>query len=607
MVDIDKWNIDDLIDACSENPKKKKRIVIPKFQRNRVWESIKENELIDSLERKFPIGSLTLYKINQNDCEEYVLLDGLQRTITLIKYINDPLGFELIKKHIVTFIKDICNKFTKHDKNMLESICQEWFDKKQLGDYNQIKNKNYAKTSKINWLRNKIKQKNKKINDDEIDEIIDCITDKTNDLANKINISELKIPVMICFCNERDIQDIFERLNKNGTILKEYQILAATWSSPGKIIKIKVASEKIRNYITQYYDELKKDSQQLNIFCNDDIGDNNEYNLYEYLIGLYKLLENKHPYIKDKFGSKNDYEFIFKLTSACINGDINSISDIPKNHEKIKEMEKYISKTIEFVMEALKPIMCYKTITNKERYIFKPDTNQFINLIAVCYNNRDIINKNHEYYKNLLKIHMVYDFLIGRYKHGTKSYNKSYITNNIYIQKISKQSFINMFDTYIERICEKKSLLRVVNQTDKLILILVRNIKYNANDVLEISFDFEHIIPVSNVKKFCEKNKTSLPINHLGNLCYLDANKNRIKKNLSLFSYLKNEKKTNTEICEKYIYVDTEKHNQLIENLNINDKDFMNFVNERAKEIKNILIENYNDCFEETNDKLKIH
>jgi hypothetical protein len=80
------------LDAVCDQPKKKK-LVIPKFQRKRAWDIKKENELIDSLEKKYPVGSLTLYKIPKNTYEEYVLFQLAELGYTAVQVSSHLLLF----------------------------------------------------------------------------------------------------------------------------------------------------------------------------------------------------------------------------------------------------------------------------------------------------------------------------------------------------------------------------------------------------------------------------------------------------------------------------------------------------------------------------------
>lgn len=56
---------------------------------------------------------------------------------------------------------------------------------------------------------------------------------------------------------------------------------------------------------------------------------------------------------------------------------------------------------------------------------------------------------------------------------------------------------------------------------------------------MSCAFDYEHIIPYSKIKKYCAKHKKTLPINNVGNICFLDYHINRRKKDKSIIEYIK--------------------------------------------------------------------
>jgi len=92
--DTETWSIDDIISALGDTPSKKKKIIIPKFQRTLVWNKKQQKAFIDSIKQGFPVGAILLYKINERDGDTmYNLIDGLQRSTALNQYIKAPTQF----------------------------------------------------------------------------------------------------------------------------------------------------------------------------------------------------------------------------------------------------------------------------------------------------------------------------------------------------------------------------------------------------------------------------------------------------------------------------------------------------------------------------------
>ena len=65
------------------------RMVLPRFQRTEVWDEKKKRELIESMRRRLPIGSLLVYETDQGRR----IPSGLQRTIAIRDFMHAPHTF----------------------------------------------------------------------------------------------------------------------------------------------------------------------------------------------------------------------------------------------------------------------------------------------------------------------------------------------------------------------------------------------------------------------------------------------------------------------------------------------------------------------------------
>ena len=68
----------------------KKEIRVPPYQRGQVWKKKQEEKLVDSIKKGFPFGTLLLYKKGNGN---FQLIDGLQRSTTITKYLKNPAKF----------------------------------------------------------------------------------------------------------------------------------------------------------------------------------------------------------------------------------------------------------------------------------------------------------------------------------------------------------------------------------------------------------------------------------------------------------------------------------------------------------------------------------
>lgn len=91
------WTLKDIQTSLEKEYNGKKKIVIPMFQRGKRWDKNKKETFIDSLRKKYPIGTLLFYKTNEGDQEIYTLIDGLQRGTAIKEYLANPSKFFTIK------------------------------------------------------------------------------------------------------------------------------------------------------------------------------------------------------------------------------------------------------------------------------------------------------------------------------------------------------------------------------------------------------------------------------------------------------------------------------------------------------------------------------
>ena len=97
----------------------RKKIIIPNYQRNYVWDKKIKSFFIDSLLLGFPIPSIILFKNKDNKLE---LIDGKQRVLTMLKYIHPEQG-ELNGDILEDFILNKSSRF--HKKKFVDLPIEE--------------------------------------------------------------------------------------------------------------------------------------------------------------------------------------------------------------------------------------------------------------------------------------------------------------------------------------------------------------------------------------------------------------------------------------------------------------------------------------------------
>lgn len=558
---ISTWKINDLIQAATKtDPAFKKKIVIPDFQRKRVWSDDQKEYLIDSLIEKYPIGVITLYRLSvDQNIEKFILLDGLQRTMTIIEYFTNPLKFKLNNKNFDDAIEGISRFYPDIGIEPIREIIQDWIIILQKNyTYEDLIKKKYTNSNQE--LREICRKyiDNKK-NHNKLDGIFDKIIEKTNSICDKMEITNIELPIQICYNNPAQLYKIFERLNTTGTALKAHEIYAATWYQYGTFI---INNKEIILEIKNYNIEKKTNIFDVNIESNINRKPG-EYTYYEYLIGFKNYIHSKYElkYLTE--------EYMLELIQSII--DIPNQANIGKSLDEIYKSGQ-LQKTEEQVMRT------FKFINDKFNFFLKngikPNRTEFIVIFKTIYDNYDILSNNELYIDKIL-INLLYYNIQQYWSFKTMSYNymKEAIDSTWYINPIKSAEFQNAMNGYFNKQNINKCNKRCsISKTNKLILyIIYRKQLTKGVGTCEI----EHTIPVDKFNKIDKNNKGNYPVNHIGNLCYLNKTINQKKKNQTLLSYINNlnnlnnnDKQKIRDILEKDYFFSS------LDELNIIDGDF---------------------------------
>ena len=301
-----------------------KALTLPKYQRNFVWTDQKRKELIHSLRNGFPIGTLIVRKTvgmtripresgGFVEAETYELLDGLQRSTTLL--LNRLNFLELIDAEDVEFILsnlkisvDALDEIAlslrnEPTKKTIPEVFATW-----MRSCHRIETFKPDSDSKVQYqvpvfddTRFQTSELVEAIaNDFEIDsvaltralrekELWDSLLKVPSTTKHLFDISEKTIPVIVWEGDDQGAANIFERVNQGGVKLNRYQALAASWYSS-------------KTDITTGQDLGKLASAALSTRPGGAIVEKHgkkteQLDLYEALVGLSERLVLDHPYL----------------------------------------------------------------------------------------------------------------------------------------------------------------------------------------------------------------------------------------------------------------------------------------------------------------------
>lgn len=535
------WSLEEIYNALVKSKAKNNevKIVIPMFQRGKRWEEKKEAGFIDSLEKRYPIGSLLFYKYGNT----YSLIDGLQRGNTIKKYLSNPSKYfspEKVPSEITDFIytkTGIVNAETII-KEQINSIITEYIKVTDIDDFE--------------WsdLNSKISETFSTFPESCI-EFRNLIKPFLNSYKNQVDsLRKTKIPVVIYSGDESTLPEIFERINSKGVALTPYEIYAASWPKN----KFRIGNGIIVDKILAKYDSLNDDDFEVEGYDRDDLRINHNVNSFDYVFGFSKFLSQEYDILNFQTNKAADEvnNIAFELLNACFfnsHSEIKNVHEIIKKFEnKIDELEEKIKSCINFVKRIITPYIKFKgnKRTNKSNLHTQWQILSMIAFVFRCrYNLEDLSCKNtwnhdKELLKKNMHLHYIYDIISNTWSEGGTNKIHSFNDSRKYLTDITKHSMENALISFNEKTLNRHERKQVESPKSEeyVILNVIYLNEFTAMDQLSIdNFDVEHICPKEQMKKLiaATSHVEGLPISSLGNLCYLPEGVNRSKKDKNLY------------------------------------------------------------------------
>lgn len=236
--------INQILDKIDDN-----MIFVPAFQREYVWKRDNVKNLIDSLIKEYPTGTILTWETNNppelkgdwkyedRQGAVKILLDGQQRVTSLYFLIRDKIPPYYEKKDILTdprgLYVNILNLELQYYKKQLMETSPYWINITDIFQ-KKVKEKNIFK---------KIKEKNIELSDEEEDKIFDNYKAVESILDREFK--EQQIPVKASL---KDAIDIFYIVNDSGVNLTDAELALAQISGywPKARIKFKAKLEEMK-------------------------------------------------------------------------------------------------------------------------------------------------------------------------------------------------------------------------------------------------------------------------------------------------------------------------------------------------------------------------
>lgn len=587
--DPELWSLSDIKENLEEgNEQAKYFIQIPKFQRSYVWKDDQIKKLVDSIYRGYPIGSLLAFKTSESRNGKNVLqlVDGLQRVTAISKYLTEPLKYAPIEESVDTEFLDSLSSilFDSSDEQARAQTLNKvrvWFDTVQEFKYGEIYN--FSKLAAHlaegdDELRNKIISLDAENSDGA--KLLGRVLEAVSEVIN------YKVPISIYSGPIENVPTIFERINSQGTQLSKYQILAASWSRT----QVEVRNPHIAKAIREKYEILIQQGYEVEGFDELASSGSAEYNLYEYLFGLGKVLAKNFPTLFHSSAQADENSPVaFQIFTVAMQLPVARMANLAEKMPRLQDGIIDITKIELAVLNACTAVenalSQFLSLRLNEQNIGPSGISQnqaisFINgYLSSCYN-AEFVEHDAVFAEQLTKNipgHFLLDMLRGSWSNAvdTTLYERTWQTDsassaqartkvvvpaNYYTTAISANALSNAFNQWHAEQLDAKQTQRVRYPKDiKPVLKFIYSSLVTTQEDKGIEFELEHLYPVALLKKLIlDEHLDGLPMGAVGNLMLLPKGLNRNKKEQLLGDYvLTNPNASNSEheleVLQKYL------------------------------------------------------
>lgn len=563
------WSLKDLSDALNNKHKDGKKIAVPMFQRGARWDAGRERALIDSLKRDFPVGTMLFYSTTENNQTTYILVDGLQRSNSIRKYITRPTDFFLdstISDALCSGLLDIL-KVESSDDNVART-------RKVLSDFVRSQT-SYANLQYFEPAMALIAAFGSAASDPAlVRAIINPLQHYFEERQRQYNkIAQTTVPVIVYSGDSKNLPEIFDRINSKGVPLDRYEVYSAAWPSETRLT---VANTKVVDAVLRKYDSMAAGEFEIYGYNPNLIRSGKKLSAFEYVFGLSKYLCQEFDILRFHSNLSDDEvnPLGYELIDACLN-DTNHIPELYKKileRKDINRFEQALIEAVRFVDKAVSPITRFKGNNRAKNKIFHSKF-QIMSMISTTFKEMfvggDYAKPRPEWesVKDAIAVNLVhyyvYDILNNFWGEGGTGKIYSIAKPNRYAAPISPRAWAITLNGYFESTLEKSESKKVSNpgSCEYVFLTCIYLHTFTAIDQLSASkFDIEHLAPKDQLKKLISAcNGSGLPIGSVANLCYLPEFDNRTKGAKTIYQDEKYKKIVDlAEVEAKYSFTKAE-------------------------------------------------
>jgi len=619
------WKMEEFTAQEIHKKQEEKKIVVPKYQRGIVWRANQKKDLIDSIKKGIPFGSILLY--HDEEANNYRLIDGLQRCTTIYEFISNPANFfdeEDVDDEAINALKELINVVSNEEtiRNKIIETILKWIKTEHKTMQDVVRMQFYGCASMLSKEFITLIGK-----EPEVVKIIQPMFDRYIQICDQM--SKTKIPAIVITGSDEILPTVFERINSKGSQLTKWQIYAATWSEDK--IRISKALNQIIAFNRERYEEMTLDEDiNLQDFDSVELERKSELNTFELIFGFGKMISEMFPQLFTSSKKATEVSSIgFNLVNACLVFKNSEIKNLNKNLIEVVGNSEDINKFLLEIIECIKVVDKAITITTKFKSNVRGDTSplhtemQICSMIASVFINKHMtfeidekdfiidrklnlegVNENWKAFKeafieNALKVYVLDILQINWRGSGDKKLNYIIINPAYYTRAITKKEFGSALNLWYESIKnERNEYKKIINpkEADKVILNIIYSNQFKAIDQIDDStYDIEHLATKGMMKKQLERfeGRLRLPISSIGNLCLLPTEYNQAKGEKTIYQY-RDKKMTINEIEEKFSFTKCDELSW-IDNMGLTQEElkvaYNNYIDTRFEKIKNKLFE----------------
>jgi hypothetical protein len=614
---LEKFSLGDLTSFLDESDDTAAYLFnLPTFQRGEVWSDDKKRDLVDSVLKEYPIGSILLFVSGIQKTRQIVdVVDGLQRSSTLVDFARYPLSYLSVSRVFPeSFLEEIeawlypANPAdgSPDRERSIDRILDSWFR-----DVREISEKKFSATKCISKLM-EVHPDSDSVLSQTLREQFD---DEFSDARDRIKaIFKYEIPAVIYRGNAEDIPEIFERINSRGKKLDKYEIFASSWATRGTLIKNKKVREKLED---RYKEWIEKDWIVKGFDPVKGIGER-DANFHEYLLGLSQHLVDQFPdlYKFQKDNSESSVAFVIATYAFGLrNSEMAHLpAKFPKDASGLIDPTTFesalfeVSKLLDNSLGALK-LRLNKTT---QQALVPHSQNQIVSIVAASLSNGyelstwKLSNKaNRDKVIKYAPSHYIRDILQSAWSGSGDS--RAYRTvwddsqgsrispSSYYLSPVNKSDFDVVFENWNSEQLKKAQTDRPNTSKEAKVVLMfayagIVSVQVNA----QVTFEIEHLYPVQYIKEKIGTSGIGWPISAIGNLALLEKKINKIKGKKLLGDYIPElvtqGKITQPEIDQINQFVVSPDYAGIVDDPQLNLDSFRTFCGDRAIHIRDLIV-----------------